>query len=79
MDAKEYFETHPTAAELCAVLGPRWAICRNTEKNRERYGLCVSRAAYKNACAKALQARVSSVCQSRHVGLGSASKGADLS
>jgi hypothetical protein len=23
--------------------GPRWALCRNTQANRERYGKCLTR------------------------------------
>lgn len=29
--------------------GMRWALCRNTARNRERYGRCVRRSEYKAA------------------------------
>jgi len=48
---------YATAAELCRILGPRWAICRNTERNRERYGRCITRKEYLRACAEALELR----------------------
>lgn len=48
---------YPTAAELCAVLGARWAICRDTERNRERYGRCITRKEYLRAQAEALALR----------------------
>jgi hypothetical protein len=57
MTSCQFHETHPTAAELNAVLGDRWAICRDTEKNRERYGRCITRKAYRRACAEALELR----------------------
>lgn len=55
--AAEYFESNPTAAELAAVLGARWAICRDTPKNRARYGRCLTAKAYRRACAEALELR----------------------
>ena len=48
---------YPTAKELCAILGPRWAICKNTERNRGRYGRCISRKAYQRAQIEALRQR----------------------
>ena len=47
----------PTCDELCAILGPRWAIARGTPKNKERYGNCISKRAYDKACAEALRRR----------------------
>jgi hypothetical protein len=46
-----------TPAELAAVLGPRWAICRNTERNRERYGRCITHKEYLRAHAEAIELR----------------------
>ena len=55
--ATEFYRNHPTSNELGAVLGARWAICRDTPKNRERYGRCISRKTYLRACAEALELR----------------------
>lgn len=33
-------ESH--SAFLARRVGARWAICRNTERNRERYGVCLT-------------------------------------
>lgn len=55
--AEIYYANEPTCAELCAILGPRWAICRDTPKNRERYGRCITRREYAAARKAALAAR----------------------
>ena len=49
---------YATPDELSAILGPRWAICRNTPSNRERYGRCITRRQYAEAQRQALAARV---------------------
>lgn len=48
---------YATPEELKAVLGDKWAICRNTEKNRARYGRCITKREYRNAHAEALELR----------------------
>lgn len=50
-------DTHATCAELCAIFGPRWAICRDTPSNRERYGRCVTDKEYERAQIDALANR----------------------
>lgn len=54
---KQYWETHPTPDELRAILGPKWAVCRDTEKNRAEHGVCLSLPEYRAACAIALKRR----------------------
>lgn len=46
-----------TVEELQAILGPSWAICKNTPKNRERYSNIITRKQYEKACAEALARR----------------------
>jgi hypothetical protein len=54
----EHRKTYATPDELQAVLGTnRWALCRNTEKNRDRYGLCLTRKQYAAAASEALNRR----------------------
>lgn len=53
----DYYAKNARAAELNAVLGSRWAICRNTPKNRERYGRCITRKQYDDAVNKILATR----------------------
>jgi len=48
---------HATVAELRAILGDRWAICRNTPKNRQRYGRCITRQEYARIVARILAGR----------------------
>lgn len=55
--AESFYATHATPAELSRVLGPRWAICRNTERNRARYGRCITRQEYQLAQSEALDTR----------------------
>ena len=50
-------ETNATSAELAAVFGPRWAICRATPKNVARYGNCITKKQYTAAKAQAIAAR----------------------
>lgn len=54
----EYHETHPTMVEFNKQLGPKWAICRDTEVNRERYGVCLTRGEYRAACSIAMKRRI---------------------
>lgn len=52
------FDYHePTVTELEPFLGSRWAICRNTPANRERYGRCLTPRQYADAQAAAIKAR----------------------
>ena len=53
----DWYATHPTPAELAAVLGTGWAICPKTPANRARYARCLSRAEYVRACAEAMRRR----------------------
>ena len=39
----DYYEDHPTPEELSRALGPRWAVCKNTNVNRAMYGNCITR------------------------------------
>lgn len=55
--ATKFFRDNQTPKELSDVLGARWAICRDTPKNRERYGRCITRKTYLRACAEALELR----------------------
>lgn len=48
---------YPTPQELEAVLGPHWAICRDTKRNRDRYGRCITTKQYRAACTEALELR----------------------
>ena len=52
-----WYDTHPTGPELAAELGPNWAICRNTPRNRAKYGNCLSRKRYEAACARIMSRR----------------------
>jgi hypothetical protein len=54
----EYFATKPTAAELSAVLGSNWAVCRKTAKNMARYSRCLTPKEFAAAKRQALAARV---------------------
>jgi hypothetical protein len=36
---------------LRGIFGPHWAICRNTERNRERHGVCITHKQYRIAVA----------------------------
>lgn len=49
--------THPLPDELRAVLGPNWAICANTARNRARYTSCITEREYKLAIELALDRR----------------------
>ena len=49
--------------ELRAVLGPNWAICRPTERNRERYARCITERQYQAAIREAARRREAS-CES---------------
>lgn len=42
----ETYLTNPTMDELEAALGPRWAVCRNTANNRNKYSVCLSTRKY---------------------------------
>lgn len=53
----DVYTDHATPEELRAVLGERWAICGNTEANRQRYGRCITRGQYQRATAEALKRR----------------------
>lgn len=46
-----------TPSELEAILGPKWCICRKTEKNIARYGKCISHKEYREANIKAVSMR----------------------
>lgn len=48
------YKGYATAAQLCEVFGPHWAICRNTENNRARYGRCITSKEYDRVSAKLL-------------------------
>ena len=48
---------YPSPAELCAIFGPHWAVCRNTETNRTRYHRCITRKQYQDAAKEILAAR----------------------
>jgi hypothetical protein len=48
---------YPTPAELNAILGDKWAICRNTAANRERHGNCITHKRYIAAKEEALARR----------------------
>lgn len=52
---------YATPAELNSILGDHWAICRNTENNRARYGRCITKNQYARATAQALNARAANV------------------
>lgn len=54
----EYFATKPTAAELSALLGSNWAVCRKTAANVVRYSRCLTPKEFKAAQQAALAARV---------------------
>jgi hypothetical protein len=56
--AAAYYRDNPSAAEITAVLGDGWAICRNTAKMRERYKRCITLKVYNAAKAEALARRV---------------------
>lgn len=53
----EYLKTHGTAAELRAILGPSWGICRPTPRNLERYTRCITKKQYDAANARAVLER----------------------
>jgi hypothetical protein len=48
---------YATPAELTAILGDKWAICRDTPDNRERHGRCITRRQYLAATREALARR----------------------
>jgi hypothetical protein len=48
---------YASPAELDAVLGDKWTICRNTAANRERHGRCITRQQYLAARQEALARR----------------------
>jgi hypothetical protein len=48
---------YATPAELEAILGDKWAICRDTESNRERHGRCITHQQYRAATLEALARR----------------------
>lgn len=52
-----FYKTHATPEELQDILGERWAICRKTPHNRERYGDCITKREYTRACKLALKRR----------------------
>jgi len=45
------------AFELSRVLGERWAICRDTPKNRRRYFRCLTNREYQEATRVAIKER----------------------
>ena len=53
---EDWYATHATNDELCAGLGPNWAVCRKTPRNVTRWN-CVTRKEYDAACKRALAAR----------------------
>jgi hypothetical protein len=53
----EYLKTHATPEELQRILGPKWAICRATENNRQKYGRCITQKQYEAANAQAVRER----------------------
>lgn len=53
----DFQHQNPSAAELCDVLGPNWAICDNTPKNKERYRRCITEREYMEAVELALDRR----------------------
>lgn len=53
----EYLKTNPTCDELSAILGPKWAIVRQTPRNLARYPKCITRTEYNAAKADALRLR----------------------
>lgn len=46
-----------TPKELRDILGTRWAICRKTPRNVERYGNCITKLEYNRAAKLALEKR----------------------
>ena len=60
----EYYAANATANELRAILGPGWAIARKTPANLARYGRCITRREYEEACRQALANRRATKCAS---------------
>jgi len=54
---QEWYKDHPTNDELCAVLGHNWAVCRDSFKNRCRYGRCITIKEYRAATKLIMQTR----------------------
>ena len=54
---ERYSDSHPTPEELISILGPRWAICKNTVTNRAMYGNCITRKTFKDVSAQIMQQR----------------------
>jgi hypothetical protein len=53
--------TRVTALDLEPFIGRKWAICRNTPDNRERFGRCLTRKEYEQAEAAALAVKLEKV------------------